>query len=40
MAQWIKNLPTVKETQKIGFDPWVQKIPWRREMETHSSILA
>ena len=23
-----------------GFDPWVGKIPWRREMDTHSSILA
>ena len=23
-----------------GFDPWVGKIPWRREMATHSSTLA
>ena len=23
-----------------GFDPWVGKIPWRKEMATHSSILA
>ena len=22
------------------FDPWVGKIPWRRKMTTHSSILA
>ena len=23
-----------------GFDPWVGTIPWRKEMATHSSILA
>ena len=23
-----------------GFNPWVGKIPWRREMVTHPSILA
>ena len=27
-TQTIKNLPVVWET---GFDPWVGKIPWRRE---------
>ena len=26
MAQTVKNLPAVP-----GFDPWVRKIPWRRE---------
>ena len=24
----VKNLPAVPET---GFNPWVEKIPWRRE---------
>ena len=28
MAQIIKSLPAMPET---GFDPWVWKIPWRRE---------
>ena len=28
VAQMIKNFPAVQETQ---FDPWVRKIPWRRE---------
>ena len=28
MAQMIKNLPAMQETT---FDPWVGKIPWRRE---------
>ena len=27
-TQTVKNLPAVWET---GFDPWVGKIPWRRE---------
>ena len=25
---WIENVPAVQE---IGFDPWIRKIPWRRE---------
>ena len=29
MVQTIKNLPAIQETP--GFDPWVRKIPWRRE---------
>ena len=36
-AQLVKNLPAMRET---WFDPWVGKIPWRREWLTHSSILA
>jgi len=27
-SQTIKNLPSMQE---LGFDPWVRKIPWRRE---------
>ena len=26
--------------RRHGFNPWVRKIPWRRKMATHSSILA
>ena len=37
MVQIVKRLPAMRETQ---FDPWVGKIPWRREMATHSSTLA
>ena len=40
MAQWVKNLPAMQETQESGFDPWVRKIPWRRKMATYCSILA
>ena len=28
VTQSVKNLPPTQET---GFDPWVGKIPWRRE---------
>ena len=28
VAQMVKTLPAMQET---GFDPWVGKIPWRRE---------
>ena len=30
LAQMVKNLPVMQETRR-GFDPWVGKIPWRRE---------
>ena len=33
----VKNLPKYR---RPGFDSWVGKIPWRREMATHSSFLA
>ena len=26
--------------KRIGFDPWVGKIPWRRARAAHSNILA
>ena len=29
VAQLVKNLPT---TRRPGFNPWVWKIPWRKEM--------
>ena len=28
-----------RRRRRLGFDPWVRKIPWRRDA-THSSILA
>ena len=30
----------VKASGRAGFDPWVGKIPWMKEMATHSSTLA
>ena len=34
MAQWVKNLPAMQETQESGFDPWVfGKMPWRRKWQ-------
>ena len=30
VAQMVKNLHAVQDT---GFDPWVRKIPWRREWQ-------
>ena len=28
------------QRRRHEFDPWVRKIPWRKKMETHSSILS
>ena len=40
MAQWVKNLPVMQETQEI----WVPSLGWEdpleQEMATHSNILA
>ena len=30
MAQMVKNLPAMWET---GFETWIGKIPWRRELQ-------
>ena len=39
VAQMVKNLPA-NAGDRTQFDPWVAKIPWRRKMATHSSVLA
>lgn len=40
MAQWVKNLPVVQETQEV----WIQSLDWEeileKEMATPSIILA
>ena len=35
----VKN-PPANAGDRLSLDPWVGKIPWRRTMATHSSILA
>ena len=37
---WLKWWRVGLQSRRPGFDPWVGKIPWRREWLTHSSILA
>ena len=40
MAQQVKNLSAVQETQGTRFNPWVRKIPFLEEaMATDPSIL-
>ena len=36
MSQLVKNLPAVQET---GLNPWVRKIPWRREWQPTPAFL-
>ena len=40
MAQWVKNLPAVQETQKTPVRSLGREYPLEKEMVTHSSILA
>ena len=28
------------QCRRLGFNPWVRKVPWRRKLATYSSILA
>jgi len=37
VAQVVKNRPAMRRPR---FDPWIGKIPWRREWQTHCSVLA
>ena len=36
VAQLVKNLPAM---QRLGFDPWVEKIPWRRAWQPTPVLL-
>ena len=40
MAQWVKNLPTMQETQETWVLSLGRENPLGKEMATHSSILA
>ena len=40
MAQWIKNLSALKETQETQVQSPGQEYPLEEEMATHSSVLA
>jgi len=35
-----KNLPANEGDTRDMFDLWIEKFPWRRVWQTHSSILA
>ena len=36
----VKNPPAnAGDVKRLGFDPWVRKIPLQEEMAAHSSIL-
>ena len=40
MAQWVKNLPAMQETQETQVQSLGQEDPLEKETATHSSILA
>ena len=40
MAQWVKNLPAMQETQKVRVRFLGQEEPLEEEMAIHSSTLA
>ena len=35
----VKNLPANAGDMRLGFDPWVGKIPWRREWQPTPGFL-
>ena len=42
LARWLTCKSTrlpCRRHRRRGFNPWVRKIPWGREMATHSSVL-
>ena len=40
VARWVKESACNAGNTRLGFDPGVWKIPWRKGMATYSSILA
>ena len=39
MAQWVKNLSAMLETQWTTFDSWIRDIPWRRNWQPTAIFL-
>ena len=37
---WLSGKKSTCQRRRLGFDPWVGKIPWRRAWQTHSSTLS
>ena len=37
---WFSGEESTCQCRRHGFYPWVEKIPWSREMATHSNTLA
>ena len=37
---WLGDRESACQCRRLGFDPWVRKIPLEKELATHSSILA
>ena len=33
LPRWCSNKESICQCRKCGFDPWVQKIPWRRKWQ-------
>ena len=40
LSRWHSGEESACQCRTRAFDPWVGKIPWKKEMATHSSILA
>ena len=40
MAQWVKNPPTMQETQETQVQSWGREDPLQEGMAIHSSIFA
>ena len=43
LPRWLSSKESTcqwRRCKRHRFDPWVRKIPWRRKLATHSSILA
>ena len=37
---WLNGKESTSQCRRCGFNPWVRKIPLKKEMATHTSILA
>ena len=40
VAQWFKKKKILQLSRRLGFNPWVKKIPWRRRWQTTLVFLA
>ena len=40
LPRWLSGKESISQCRRCRFNPWVRKIPWRRELATCSSIFA
>ena len=39
LSWWLSGKESTCQYRRLGFNPWIGKIPWRRKWQSHSIII-